>query len=171
MLGYLQEYFNIYDPETEYQLPRYNIAPNEQIPAVIFDGTQYRFRLFKWGFIPGFAKTDRGSFQMINAKAETITEKNAFKTAFQKSRCLIPVSGFFEWQQTEKKKIPYYITLESIPLFALAGIWSQYRNEFEVTVDTCALITAAATKQLLPIHHRMPVIIAPENNRFWLDCN
>lgn len=169
MLEYLQEYFDIYDPGIEFRLPRYNIAPGEMIPAVVYEGDRRYFRLLKWGFVPDFARKDAKPLRLINAKSETVREKPAFRSAFRRRRCLIPVTGFFEWQATGKGKVPYYITVKNRPIFALAGIWDEYRTATGEAGAACAILTTAAGGELLSIHERMPVIVDETNFGPWLD--
>jgi len=169
MLTYLQEYFNIDDIAVDFTLPRYNIAPGEMIPGLVADTNCYRLRLFKWGFVPWFAKPGETKYNMINAKAETVNEKTSFKEAFRIRRCLLPATGFFEWQKREKQKAPYYITVANQPVFALAALFNNHPRENGGEYLTCAVITTAASRPMQPLHHRMPVILTATAGKLWLN--
>lgn len=147
--------------------PRYNIAPSQPILAIRKDGaTQKRIvDVMQWGLIPSWVK-DLNSWKsnLINARAETITEKPSFRGAFKYRPCLIPVSGFYEW--TEDKQ-PHYFQVRERPLFALAGLWESWSNG-ENELVTCAIVTTKANSVAASVHQRMPVIIHSENYNSWL---
>jgi putative SOS response-associated peptidase YedK len=121
----------------------------------------------QWGFLPWWLKADNGAKAMINARAETIAVKPFFKEAFRSQRCLIPADGFYEWQGAGRMKRPFRITLKGEALFAFAGIWDHWYNGHDKMI-TCAIITTDANDLIRPIHARMPVILSPENEQFWL---
>lgn len=135
----------------------YNVSPSQQIPVIVAGSTV--FNNFKWGFLPVWAKDDK--MAQINARAETIAEKPFYKNSFQKHRCLIPVSSFFEWS---KNKTPHLIKLKKKKIFALAGIFSYWQD-----IPTVAIITTEANEFMEKIHHRMPVIIEKKNYKKWID--
>ncbi len=149
--------------------PDYNIPPGQKILAVVQleDGSNKAVNLH-WGLIPSWAKDRAISSHLINARAETLAEKPSFKTAYRHRRCLIPATGFFEWQNTESGKRPYHIHQQDNALFAFAGIWEHWEHDQE-TVYSCTIITTAANDKITPIHNRMPVIIAPDDYKRWLD--
>lgn len=162
--------------------PDYNIPPGQKILAVVQleDGSNRAVNLY-WGLIPSWAKDRAISSHLINARAETLTEKTSFKTAYRQRRCLIPATGFFEWQGTDRSgsrmandihtipsKQPYHIHQPDHSLFAFAGVWEHWEHDQE-TVYSCAIITTAANPKIAPIHNRMPVIIAPDDYNRWLD--
>ncbi len=158
--------------------PDYNIPPGQKILTVVQmeDGGNRAVHLH-WGLIPSWSKDHAISSHLINARAETLTEKPSFKNAYRHRRCLIPATGFFEWQSTghassrpagDKRKQPYHIHQPDHALFAFAGIWEHWEHDQE-TVYSCAIITAAANGKIAPIHDRMPVIIAPDDYDRWLD--
>lgn len=151
--------------------PDYNIPPGQQIIAVVQldDGSNSAVNLH-WGLIPSWAKDRAMSSHLINARAETLAEKASFKKAYRQRRCLIPATGFFEWQSTESGKKPYHLHLPEQALFAFAGLWEHWEYEQE-SVYSCAIITAAASANIAPIHERMPVIIAPDDYTRWLAKN
>jgi putative SOS response-associated peptidase YedK len=151
--------------------PDYNIPPGQKILAVVQleDGSNRAVNLH-WGLIPSWAKDRAMSSHLINARAETLTEKPSFKNAYRQRRCLIPATGFFEWQSTEIGKKPYHIHPQDHALFAFAGIWEYWEHEQE-TVYSCAIITTAANAKIAPVHDRMPVIIEPSDYNRWLAKN
>lgn len=165
---YLSEEFQIYPP-LEVTLPRYNIAPTQNVLSIIYDGNQYRAGTLKWGLIPPFAKDEKIGSRLINARAETIAEKPSFKHSFYHRRCLILADSFYEWKKTDKEKIPYRIYLKDQELFTFAGLWSMYTRPTGEKIFTCTIITTAANEVMAPIHHRMPVILSKENQKRWLD--
>ena len=152
----------------DYQ-PDYNIPPGQKILSVVRleDGGNKAVNLH-WGLIPSWSKDRKISSRLINARAETLTEKPSFRNACQHRRCLIPATGFFEWRTTETGKKPYHIHQPGNALFAFAGLWEHWEHEQE-TVYSCAIITTAANDKIAPIHDRMPVIITPDFYNRWLD--
>ncbi len=164
--------------------PRYNIAPTQQVLAIIDNGGR-RAGTLRWGLIPSWAKDPSIGQRMINARAETIAEKPSFRTAFRRRRCLIPADGFYEWQQVNGRKQPVRIVRREGGVFAFAGLWESWRppvsgaggQHSDATAEgdpadviyTCTIITTEANDTLRPIHHRMPVILPPEAYDLWLD--
>ena len=149
--------------------PRYNVAPTQPVPAVIVDNGTRQFRLMRWGFVPAWVKDPRGFALLINARAETVTEKPAFKNAIRRRRCLIPADGWYEWSQSERKR-PYFVHRRDGQPFgfaALAETWSGPNGE---ELDTVAIVTAAAGAGLATLHPRVPVTISPDDFGRWLDC-
>jgi len=150
---------------------RYNVAPGQDIPAVRINDASTGRQLagFNWGLVPSWVKDPATANRMINARAETIAEKPSFRAAFQRRRCLIPANGFYEWKSAGKGiKQPYYIQLEGGTPFAFAGIWERWEGGDGDHWETCAVVTTEATEALMPIHHRMPVILPPEAYETWL---
>jgi putative SOS response-associated peptidase YedK len=149
--------------------PDYNIPPGQKILAIVQleDGSNKAVNLH-WGLIPSWSKDRAIANHLINARAETLTEKPSFKKAYQHRRCLIPATGFYEWQATEAGKQPYHIHKPDNSLFAFGGIWEHWKHDQE-TVYSCAIITTVANDKIAPIHDRMPVIIAPKDYNRWLD--
>ena len=152
----------------DYQ-PDYNIPPGQKILCVVRleDGSNKAVSLH-WGLIPSWSKDRKISSHLINARAETLTEKPSFRNAYQHRRCLIPATGFFEWLATETGKHPYHIHQPENALFAFAGLWEHWEYQQE-TVYSCTIITTAANDKIAAIHNRMPVIINPEQYSCWLD--
>ncbi|MBN1764603.1 MAG: SOS response-associated peptidase [Sedimentisphaerales bacterium] len=150
--------------------PRYNIAPGQEVTAILNQEGQGRTcRLFSWGLIPTWAKDPAMGAKLINARAETVSEKPAFRESFKNKRCLIPADGFYEWHKKDKTSRPYFIRMQYNEPFAFAGLWQQWQSPDQQTRKTCAILTIHANSLLEPIHPRMPVIIPPENYDLWLD--
>ncbi len=151
--------------------PRYNIAPTQEVLVVVRDPTnaQRQARLYRWGLIPSWAKDPAIGNQLINAKAETAATKPAFRSAFRKRRCLILADGFFEWKKENRHKQPYYIRLEDGRPFAFAGLWEHWEGPEGKAIDSCTILTATPNDLLRPLHHRMAVIMGPEDYDLWLD--
>ncbi len=148
--------------------PNFNICPTNQIHVVTTDAGQRRLGAMRWGFVPGWYKTATDGPLLINARAETLAEKPAFREACRTRRCLIPASGFYEWTKDETgKRLPWYINpTEAAPL-AMAGVWQSWGKAGDA-IATCAIITTTANAALSHIHTRMPVIIAPQDWPLWL---
>lgn len=147
----------------------YNIPPGQKILAVVaLDDGSYKGVNLYWGLLPSWSKDRKIANRLINARAETLTAKPSFREAFRSRRCLIPATGFFEWQQTGSGKQPFHIHYTDYRLFAFAGVWEHWQDGQE-TVYSCAIVTTAANDLMCPIHQRMPVIIAPEYYSDWLD--
>ena len=145
--------------------PRYNIAPSQLVPAITSKNAR-QLSFLKWGLVPSWAKDAAVGSKMINARAETAAEKPSFRAAFKHRRCLIPADGFFEWQGS--RKTPMYIYLENRTLFAFAGLWESRANPDGSRLETCTILTTEANELIRPLHHRMAVILAPENYDIWL---
>ena len=147
----------------------YNIPPGQKILNVIqLDDHSRKGVFLHWGLIPSWSRDRKISSHLINARSETLAEKPSFRSAFKKRRCLIPATGFFEWQQTASGKQPYQIRKTDNSLFAFAGLWEYWDNEGE-TIYSCTIITTEANEFMQPVHNRMPVIIDYQNYNLWLD--
>lgn len=159
-----------------FQLPRlphfeasYNIAPGQKILAVVeLENLRLKAVNLQWGLIPSWTKDSKISQHLINARAETLLEKPSFRTAFRQRRCLIPATGFYEWQALADHKQAYHIHRHDNGLFAFAGLWEHWQQD-NTAIYSCAIITTTATSVMRPIHERMPVIIAETDYRRWLD--
>ena len=150
--------------------PRYNIAPTQPVPIVrMTDGTKH-FALVRWGLIPPWVKDPRGFSLLINARAETIHEKPAFRNAMKRRRCLFPADGFYEWKTDGSRKRPFMAKPKGGGLTAFAGVWENWIGPNGEEVETAAIITTEANKEMGAVHHRAPVIVPPEQFDFWLDC-
>ena len=144
----------------------YNIAPSAQVPVVRLDADK-EAALCHWGFIPHWVKEP--VLKPINARAETLTEKPYFRDAFRRRRCLIPANGYYEWRAENGRKQPFFIRMAGSDLFSFAGLWSSWQGP-DGPVESYAIITTKAKEELLDIHDRMPVIIAPDDYDAWLDA-
>ena len=163
----LAEYFDL--QAAPLLTPRYNIAPSQEIAAVL-DGEQGReLRMFRWGLIPFWAKDEKIGYRTINARAETVESKPAFRAAFKYRRCLIPASGFFEWKAEQGGKQPYCIRPQRASLFALAGLYEHWQGEQGEAIDSCTIIVTEANPAMRSIHDRMPVIVKRNDFAAWLD--
>ena len=149
--------------------PRFNIAPTQPVAAVTAHGPLQERLLepLRWGLVPSWARDSAIGNKMINARAETVAEKPAFRTALSRRRCLIPADGFYEWDRTTRQ--PYHFRLLGGELFAFAGIWEEWVSPDGSPLRTCALLTTEANTLVAPVHERMPVILRPENEASWLD--
>lgn len=170
------EYFDL---DRVPELPRrYNIAPTQDVPLVRRppDGeaneSSDRAREMvsaRWGLVPFWADDPDDLPTMINARAETVAEKPAFRVAFSRRRCVLPASGFYEWRPTGNGKQPYHIRrVDETPL-ALAGLWERWRSDDGRELESCLIIVTEANELLRPIHDRMPVILRREEMPRWLD--
>ncbi len=145
--------------------PRYNIAPSQNVLALLQHDGVREAAFLQWGVIPSWSKDGKG---FINARSETIEDKPSFSESFQKRRCLIPADGFYEWQRSGKIAQPYYFQMQDESPFAFAGIWDEWRADGK-TIASCAIITTTANEILASIHDRMPVILRPESQDSWLN--
>jgi putative SOS response-associated peptidase YedK len=150
--------------------PRYNIAPTQPIPVVLIENGTRRFRLMRWGLLPAWVKDPRNFTLVINARAETVEEKPAFKNAIRRRRCLIPADGYFEWHVLDQRKRPYFIHRRDGEPFGMAGLAETWIGPNGEELDTVAIVTAAASADLAVLHHRVPVTIRREDFDRWLDC-
>lgn len=150
--------------------PRYNVAPGQMIPAIIADKGKRRIGKLKWGLVPSWASDEKIGYKMINARAETLTEKPAFRNLFARKRCMIPADSFYEWRQTQKGKQPMRIMMKSEGLFAFAGLYDTWTRPDGQKLHTCTIITTRPNEVVRDIHDRMPVILrGPEDEAIWLD--
>jgi putative SOS response-associated peptidase YedK len=150
--------------------PRYNIAPTQDAPVVRLDQQGRReLILMRWGLVPMWAKDLSMGARAINARAESIAQKPAFRDAFERRRCLVPTDGFFEWEKKGKLRQPWRIGRAEDGLMALAGVWERWRPPDGGVVRSYAVVTTDANELVAPLHDRMPVVIAPERFAEWLD--
>jgi putative SOS response-associated peptidase YedK len=165
--------------------PRYNIAPTQDVPVVRQrkePAGQRTLQMLRWGLVPSWAESLAGGAKMINARAETVTEKPAFRHAFERRRCLVPADGFYEWRPGDPAKQPYLITTRDGAPLAFAGLWERWSPpepkdgllpppgaERRPAIDSFTIVTTTANAALAPLHHRMPVILAPADYGRWLD--
>jgi len=155
----------------EWHAPRYNLAPSQNVPAILNDGAN-RVVWVRWGLIPFWAKDAAIGNKMINARAETLHEKPSFRKPFRSQRCLILADGFYEWRTLPgtKMKVPLYIKLKSGEPFAFAGLWDRWQDPAGGPVTSCVIITTTPNDLLRTIHDRMPVIVPAQNRAAWLEA-
>jgi putative SOS response-associated peptidase YedK len=148
--------------------PRYNIAPTNEI-VIVNTGSVRHLIPCRWGFLPVWAKDPAIGNTMINARAETVADKPAFRHALKKQRCLVIADGFYEWKKERGRKLPMYIRLTSGEPFGFAGLYNVWASPAGDEMCTCTIITTTANDLLKPIHDRMPVIIPERREDLWLD--
>lgn len=163
----LRERFEVEAP-IESVKPRYNGAPGQDM-LVIPEETPHQMALFRWGLVPSWAKDPKIGNHLINARAETLREKPAFRHAYQKHRCLVLADGFFEWDKKQKTHIPYYIFQKGHTPFAFAGLCEYWKDEKGKELNTFTIVTTAANSLVSKIHDRMPVILPQDAEKKWLD--
>ncbi|MEB8388723.1 SOS response-associated peptidase [Rhodobacteraceae bacterium KMM 6894] len=149
------------------QVPNVNVCPTTQIHTVTSDGADRHLGAMRWGFVPHWFKTLTDGPLLINARAETIATKPAFAEACRARRCLIPASAFYEWTALDGRKQPWRIAARDAAPLALAGIWQAWEGH-DGPLRTCAIVTTKANDALSQLHHRMPVIVPPDDWPLWL---
>ena len=173
----IAKYFDATAPEALLE-PSYNVAPTNDVYAVLSDGEVRRVDAFHWGLVPGWAKDPKVGSRMINARAETLATKNAYKPALKRRRCLIPADGFYEWRKVPgaKQKQPYFVSRPDGERFAFAGLWEVWRGPRDAEgkqtgepLRSCTIITTTPNREMAKIHDRMPVILPPAAWDTWLD--
>jgi putative SOS response-associated peptidase YedK len=163
----IQQAFGLDDVPAPYA-PRYNIAPTQPVPVITNDNPR-ALTWVTWGLVPSWSKDVSKAAQLINARAETLEEKPSFRTAFKHRRCLVPADGFYEWRKDGKSKAPQYIHFRDRRVFALAGLWERWVSPHGDEVLSCTIITTEPNALIQPMHHRMAVILQPEDYATWLD--
>jgi len=149
--------------------PRFNIAPTQQIAVVRRIDKQRELSMMRWGLVPSWSKDVKAGPPLLNARGDTVATKPSFRSAFKKRRCLVPASGFYEWQKGDgKTRQPFHIHLKREPLFAFAGLWECWQGGSE-PLESATIITTDANELMRPIHDRMPVILPEEAYDTWLD--
>jgi putative SOS response-associated peptidase YedK len=146
--------------------PRYNIAPGQQVLIVT---SRAEMELVRWGLVPSWSKDARFGYKTINARAESVASKPAYRRPFRYQRCLIPATGFYEWKTTPEGKVPYHIHLKSGEVFGFAGLYDSWVDAEGRELRTCTIITTGPNELMKNVHNRMPVIIRPEDEAHWLD--
>lgn len=151
-------------------LQSYNVAPTLPIPAIREQKGKRSLNNLRWGLIPHWARDRQSKASAFNARVETLTQKPFFRDSIKSKRCIIPVSGFYEWQKQGSKKQPYYIYNANQKPLALAGLWDAWVDkETQETLESCTIITIPATYQMAEIHERMPAVLEAESFDTWLD--
>lgn len=167
----LQELLGL-GPFMQMYQPRYNIAPTQPI-AIVRDPDKKPVELFVWGLVPSWSKDISIGSRMINARAETVSEKPSFRSAFKRQRCLILADGFFEWSSLESSapKTPFYFQIDNGIPFTFAGLYEVWRSPEGDELPTCTIITCPSNQLVRKYHNRMPVILPAETRWDWLDSN
>ena len=148
---------------------RYNIAPTEQVPVLFKhkDG-DWDLEDMRWWLVPYWADAPSTKYAMFNARSETLTKSRAFREPFKRRRCIVPASGYYEWRTEHGRKLPFYITPASGEGFAFAGLWDRWQGE-DQAIDSCTIITVAASESMKPIHTRMPAHLTVDEAQTWMD--
>lgn len=165
-------YFGARSPEALLE-PNHNVAPTNDIYAVLADGGVRHLDAFHWGLVPSWAKDATIGSRMINARAETVADKSTYKPAFRRRRCIIPVDGFYEWARVPgaKARQPFFIHRPDGEPYAFAGLWETWRgaDKDQAPLRSCTIITTTPNEEMAKIHHRMPVVLPPSAWDEWLD--
>lgn len=150
-------------------LPRFNICPTQDVHVVLANDSGRQLRKMRWGFVPHWSKSLTDGPLLINARAETVADKPAFRSAVRARRCLIPADGFYEWTKGEgAARLPWYIRPQDDSIMAMAGIWQDWTSATGETVTSCAVVTTAANADMAALHHRMPLVLDPDDWPLWL---
>ena len=152
-------------------IPRYNIAPTQLSPIVISKGKGREILVARWGLVPAWSRDLSLGAGMVNAPAETLEAKPAYRVALQSQRCLVLANGFYEWQTRGARKQPYKIAVRNGALIGFAGLWERWTPETGEAVETFTIITTEASRLVREVHDRMPVIIAPTDHQRWLTAS
>lgn len=192
MCGRAYSQFNIEDIDLRYGRtahdglseikPNYNIAPTQSLPVVFMKEGKLHLQMMRWGLIPFWAKDIKSTakYSLINAKLEDVEMKRSYRSAFEKRRCIVPLSGFYEWLKGDgKTKRPFAIFLKQHPIMSVAGIWESWEGEVtdpesdsaqrRQIIHSVSLMTTNANPFMEKIHDRMPLILAEKQESFWLD--
>jgi putative SOS response-associated peptidase YedK len=150
--------------------PRQHVAPGQPIAIVRWQEGKRRFALVRWGFIPSWMKEVKPGRPMINARGETVMEKQTFRNAMRRRRCLIPADGFYEWLgDVPGRKIPYLAERRDQSLFAFAGLWEHWLGADGSELETALILTVSPNSEISEVGDRMPVIVARDDFQTWLD--
>jgi putative SOS response-associated peptidase YedK len=163
----LAEHFQL--PDRPLLEPRYNVAPTQAVAAVRAGPAGRELVRLRWGLVPPWSAGPKAGPPLINARAETVAEKPPFRSALRRRRCIIPASGYYEWQARQGGKQPFYFHPPGVPFFPLAGLWERWQGPGGEVIESCAVLTTAASEAARAVHDRMPVILRPEDFGAWLD--
>lgn len=166
---YLAERFQAFDEIDDH--PRYNIAPTQPVLTVRREHGQKirRFTMMRWGLIPSWAKDTSIGNRTLNARSETVTKLPAFRNSILTKRCLIPADGFYEWRAMGRVKQPYCFEVGEGDVFALAGLWDEWKSPGGEVIESCTILTTTSNSLISEMHDRMPVIVPPDKYDIWLD--
>ena len=161
--------FEVDDRRADEIAASYNVAPTMSVYAIAEHERRRHLVSFRWGLVPNWADDAKGAARMINARAETVADKPAYRTALQRRRCLIPADGFYEWQVSPRGRTPYFIHRAGGAPLAFAGLWDGWRQPDGTWLRTCTIVTTQAAPRLRGLHERMPVVLAQDSWERWLD--
>ncbi len=156
-------------PERPNFPPRYNVAPTQPIPVVRLSEGERHFALVRWGLIPAWVKDPKGFSLLINARGETAADKPAFKNAIKRRRCLFPADGFYEWKVEGRRRGAFHARRAGGGPLAFAGLWETWMGPNGEELETAAILTTEANREMAAIHHRAPVIVDPAQFDLWID--
>jgi putative SOS response-associated peptidase YedK len=151
--------------------PRYNVAPTQPVPIVRLTEGERQFALVRWGLIPPWVKDPRSFSLLVNARVETVNDKPAFRNAMRRRRCLFAADGFYEWKREGSRKRPFCIRPRDRQPMAFAGLWESWMGPHGEEMETGAIITTAANRDIAELHPRMPAVLPREAFDLWLDCS
>lgn len=158
------------DHSIESFTPSYNIAPGQNVLAIINSGRGKRAGYLKWGLVPSWANDEKIGYKMINARSETVHQKPSFKKLVKRKRCLIIADSFYEWKKSDQEKQPKRIELADRKLFTFAGLWDKWQD-VDRNLFTCTILTKEANDFMQDIHHRMPIILPKDKEDEWISPN
>ncbi|MCX5779778.1 MAG: SOS response-associated peptidase [Firmicutes bacterium] len=147
---------------------RYNVAPTNIMPVIVSPGGARQIQFMQWGLVPCWSPDRSIGPKMINARAETVAQKPAFRAAYRHRRCLVPATGYYEWQQQGSQKQPYYIHMPDRKLFAFAGLWEEWSEGSGVKLYSFTILTTEPSPSVAHLHNRMPLILPYEQEATWL---
>lgn len=149
--------------------PRYNVAPSQDIPAIVFDKeSDRRLEWMRWGLVPSWAKDPSIGARLFNARSETAAVKPSFRSAFRQRRCLIAADGFYEWTPRNRGHQPFHFTASEEPLLAFAGLFESWHGEGGEVIDSCTVLTTEANADVSDVHNRMPVLLDTVARELWI---
>lgn len=150
---------------------RFNIAPTEQIPVLVrIDDEDWSLREMRWWLVPYWAKEPTTKYAMFNARSESLAKSSAFREPFRKRRCVIPVSGYYEWKKEGSVKVPFYVEPENEDGFAFAGLWDSWQKD-DRHIESCTIVTTASPESMKGIHTRIPVHLTREQVDAWINAD
>jgi putative SOS response-associated peptidase YedK len=165
----IERYFNV--SSHQFQLhDRYNVAPSTKVPVIRLIEDERVLSLMHWGLLPFWAKDPKIGYKTINARAETVATKPAFRAAYQARRCLMPANGFYEWKRDVAPKQPYFIHRRDHNPMAFAGLWETWNGPDQI-IESCTIITTKANELMAELHNRMPVLLDPQDFDGWMTGN
>lgn len=147
---------------------RFNIAPTQHLPVIVARREARWARTMRWGLIPHWSKDEKIGARLINARSETAATLPSFRGPFQKHRCIVPASGFFEWEKTADGKQPYYIKPKDGSVLAFAGLWDRWTASADTVIESFTILTTEPNEVVAPLHDRMPVILSHDAIDSWL---